>query len=448
MEQIKTYTGEVVPATSPSISEQEAIDNAGFGKYKYDPRSMQSINSQVSLPGWTGYSTSQNPSGFYQQPMGYIGQAMYGYTNNFGIGMNPYYMNSQYGQPVYQGYNPYYYQQQQRPQPQQYIQIPPLNYRGEYLPPMDYETKLSNLANEYWMKEQEQIVENQSKGINTNFGYGYYGNMFNNYYNPLRQEAQSIVQKMQEEARENRINFNINLGKLAFNLTYGQGNYDEQALEEIYRGRTIENPYSTPELSNQIYFQQRFANAVPFDNSAYYQNFHAQVTAQHNQYINPNANLKEMFDNAGSLWAMYEMEDEMHRRRNLTGTYNSQGYKYFIQKTIAERNNKDNNRFGNQMQYNTPPVGIGGSIPAPGTNMMNIYSGNPRKESHVEATPSIDNDGNLNVTLSLPQNWGSHAGQTYIVNNNEAAYDKKREEFNRFIDSIPKSIYTLKPGGG
>lgn len=458
MENIKTYTGEVVDSASPQISEAEAIENAGFGRYKYDPTMQQNT---VSLPGWQGYSTSGNPNAFYQQPpMGYIGQAMNGYIGypqqNYGIGMNPYYMNmmnNQYGgQPVYQGYNPYYYQrqvQQQYQQPQ-YIQIPPLNYRGEYLPPMDYENKLSNLATQYWMKEQEQAVENQNKyNNNYNFGYNYYGSMmYNNFYNPLRQEASNLVREMQEEARNNRINFNLNLAKLAFNLTYGKDNYDEQKVEEIYKGRTIENPYSSPEISNQLYFQQRFQNAQTFDNSSYYQNFHAQISAQHNSIINPNADLKEMFNNAGTLWATYEMEDEMHRRRNLTGTYNSQGYKYFIQKSIAERKNGSSidQRFNS---YQNPSI-IGGSIPAPGTNVMNIYPGNPRKmkdQSHVVATPSLDKDGNIEVTLSLPQNWGSHAGETYVVNSNEAAYDKKREQFNQFLDSIPKSIYTLDGGG-
>lgn len=446
MEQIKTYTGEVVEATSPSISEQEAIDNAGFGRYKYDPRMT---SNTVSLPGWQGYSTSSNPNGFYpQQPMGYIGQAMYGYQTNYGIGMNPY-MNQQYGgRPVYQGYNPYYFQQsqpvvQQQFQQPQYINIPGVNYRGEFLPPLDYETKLSNLANEYWMKEQEQALENQSR-YNSSFGYGYYGNMmYGNFYNPVRQEANTLIYEMQQEARENRLNFNVNLAKLAFNLAYGKDNYDEERMEAIYKGRSIENPYSSPEFSNQIYFQSRFQNAQAYDNSSYYQNFHAQVSAQHNSFIDPNSNMKEMFDKAGSLWAAYEMEDEMHRRRNLTGTYSSQGYKYFIQKSLAERKNNSSidNRFGTQVPYN-----VGSSIPAPG-NVMSIYPSNPRK-SHVEATPIIDDDGNIQVTLSVPQTFGSHAGQNYIVNANESSYDKKREEFNRFVDSIPKSIYTLSPGGG
>ena len=464
MENIKTYTGDVVNATSPQISEAEAIENAGFGRYKYDPRMQQST---VTLPGWQGYSTSGNPNAFYQQPpMGYIGQAMNGYTGyqqpqNYGIGMNPYYinmMNNQYGaQPVYQGYNPYAYQQQQMYQQPQYIQIPPLNNRGEFLPPMDYQDKLSNLATEYWMKEQEQMAENQSRYNNYNFGYNYYGSMFNNFYNPIRQEANNIVREMQEEARQNRLEFNYNLGQLAFNLTYGKGNYDEKALEEIYKGKTVENPYSAPEMSNQLYFQMRFQNAQVFDNSSYYQNFHAQVSAQHNSFIDPNANLKEMFDHAGSLWAAYELEDEAHRRRNLTGTYNSQGYKYFIQKSIAERKNGSSidNRFGSSTYQN--PMNVGGSIPAPGTNIMNIYPGNPRKmkdqQSHVVATPSLTKDGNIEVTLSLPQNWGSHAGETLVVNSNESAYDKKREQFNQFLDSIPGSIYgksnyELKPDSG
>ena len=440
MEQIKTVMGEVVQTASPTItSEQEAANNASFGRYTYDPMSRMQ-QSMVSLPGWQGYSTNPNPSGFYQQPMpmGYIGQSMMmnqpGYSG-YGIGMNPYMYNpGMYGYPMYQ--QPI---QQQQPQ---VMQIPPLNYRGDFLPPKDYEERLTKLANEYWIKEQEQAVKNHSN-YNSAFGYNYYGGWFNNFYSPLRMEANNIVQSMQQEARENRINFNINLGKLAFNLTYGKGNYDESQLEDIYRGKVIDNPMGVS--MQQLYEQNRFANLVPFDNSAYYQAFHNQVSAQHNAIIKPDSNLKEAFENAGELWAMYEMEDEMHRRRNLTGAYDSDGYKYFVRKCIAERNNVQDSRFmGNNVASGSL---MGNSIPAPGS--MNVYTSNPRNGgSHVTTIPSIDNEGNMNLTLSIPCNFGSQKGSVYTISNqNEAAYDKKREEFSRFIDSIPKSIYQLNGGG-
>ena len=195
---------------------------------------------------------------------------------------------------------------------------------------------------------------------------------------------------------------------------------------------------------NQLYEQNRFTNCVSFDNSSYYQAFHNQVSAQHNAIIRPDSNMKEAFDHAGELWAMYELEEEQHRRRNLTGTYDSNGYKYFIRKTIAEKNgNKEENRFGSALGGNN-------SIPAPpSSNGLGIYTGNPRTGgSHVTTIPSIDDKGNMNLTLSIPCNFGSQKGTNYIVNANEAAYDKKREEFNRFVDSIPGSIYGKLAGGG
>ena len=449
MEQIKTVMGEVVDSTSPTISEQEAIENASFGKYTYDPMSRMQQN-MVNLPGWQGYSTSMNPNGFYQQqPMGYIGQSMMmGNGNNYGIGMNPYIANmyvNQYGANPYMYNNPIYYQQQQPQQPQS-LQIAPLNYRGEFLPPLDYEEKLAKLSDEYWLKEQEEAVKNSKNYNSFGYGYNYYGNyMYGGFYNPLRNEANSIVLSMQQEARENRIQFNVNLGKLAMNLAYGKGNYDEEQLETIYRGKTIDNPFGVS--VSYLNKQNRFANLVPFDNSNLYQAFHNQISAQHNAIINPNSNLKEAFDHAGELWAMYELEEEQHRRRNLTNAYDSNGYKYFIRKTIAERANPNQGRFSGA----SSPI-INNTIPAPGTglNALNIFSKNPRLQdsSHVVSTPSIDSKGNIDVTLSIPCNFGNQSGTNYVVNQNEAAYDKKREEFNRFIDSIPRSIYTLSPGGG
>ena len=427
MEQIKTFMGDVVESTSPSImSEQEAIDNASFGKYTYDPMSRM-----VSLPGWQGYSTSPNPNGFYGQPQqqGYIGQAM-------GIGMNPY-VNQMYQQPIY-GYIPVYNpfaprQPQQQPQQPTCIQIPPLNYRGQYLPETGFEDKLGKLAYEAWVKEQEQAVTDQSRL--SGYGYNYYGNMMYNFYNPQRMEAQAYINQVLEEAKENRLNFNLNLGKLAFNITYGKGNYNEEELERIYKGRVIENNAAID--FNQQRIQERFSNLIPFDNSQYYQRFHQQITDQHNAIIRPDSNMQEAFESAGELWAIYQLEEEQHRRRNLSGNYNLDGYKYIVRRSLAERN-KRNGIYSN-------PVNVGGSIPAPG--MMNIYTKNPRNEgSHVTATPSIDSQGNMNMTLSIPCNIGSQKGTTYtVVNANEAAYDQKREEFNRFVDSIPRSIYN---GGG
>ena len=282
--------------------------------------------------------------------------------------------------------------------------------------------------------------------------------MYNNYFNPVRSEVNEVVQNMMQEARDNRQKFNLNLAKAAYNLAYGEGNYDEEQLEELYMGRTIDNPFAN--CANQLMDQNRFANCVPFDNSNYYQALHSQVSNQHNAIIPPDSNIQDAFKRVGELQAIYDTEEEQHRRRNLSGAYNSDGYKYFIRKCIAERNNKTgDNRFSNSV--NVPPQYNVGTIPMPPNNIgvqqqtsptIGIYTSNPRKGGKLVGTigssESIDSNGNINVSLSVPCNFGSQAGTNYMVNSNEAAYDKKREEFNRFLDSIPKSTYTLTPGGG
>lgn len=470
METTKVYMGEVVDPTSPEISEQEAIENASFGKYTYQPGIMQ--NTGVSLPGWQGYSTNPNgQQGFYQQPnifntYGYIGQMLQQqqyYANTYGgIGMNPY-VNNMYQQ-QYMGNPAFRFGYQAPVRQSQYIQVPPLSYGGEYLPPPDYEQTLSDLSSQFWVKEQEESVKHPNNYAYN--PYNYYGGLFGygyGYNNPIRNEANNIITKMKAEARENRISFNLNLGKLAYNLAYGKGNYDEKALEELFRGRTIENP-----LANGIYEQaneqKRFENCVPFDNSSDYQAFHAAVTAQHNSIINPENGLQGLFENSGKLWYMYMMEEEMHRRRQLNGTYNSDVYKYIIKRSIAERNAREDQRFSsnnNSYQMNNlqaPPAYLGNA------GSMGIYTGNPRnglqqqkleylKEqgkqfSCIDANPTLDSNGDIVVNLSVPQNFGSNAGKVYTVNSNEQAYDKKREEFQRYLDTIPKSIYSLSPGGG
>ena len=47
----------------------------------------------------------------------------------------------------------------------------------------------------------------------------------------------------------------------------------------------------------------------------------------------------------------------------------------------------------------------------------------------------------MNISLNIPCNVGSHAGEVYTVNQNEAEYQERRERFGRFLDSIPGNIY-------
>lgn len=427
MQKTSIFQGEVVDSTSPLISEQEAIQNAAFplasGSYSYDPSMRQPVMN--ILPGWQGYSTSYNNNGYYPQaPL--IGQAV-------GLGANPYMYNPYQANPALAMY---YQQQQQVPQTNQ-IYIPPYNINGEYLPLAGYDEKIEELKKQYWLKEQETAVKNSSNTNYNQFGYNYYGNLYYqyNYNNSLRYEVNNIVNQMQEEAREARRQFNIRLSKLAHN--YIGAEYDESKIEELYTGKTIENPYGDTPM--ELFQQNRFANLVPFDNSSYYQAYQAQVSAEYSAIIRPESNMRECFDNMGIIGAQYELEEESHRRKNLGTTYDTDGYKYFVRKKIAERNNI----LPQQQSRNVSNTDL--RFMNQGTNQMGIYTGNPSKNGQLVATiPSFDASTG---TLTLSCNFGSHAGQNYSVNQNEAKYEQDRQRFSQFLDSIPKSIYPLGPGG-
>ena len=199
------YTGEAIPDASPPFStneytsEAEAIQNASFGKYDYDPGMRMMSQQPISIyPG--GYGYNPNP---YIPP---IGLGSYPY-NNYG------YQGASYGSIM----NPaLMYQQQQYQQPQEvkYF-VSPVNFSGsEYLPPMNYEEMIEELKLEYWMKEQDQAVKSsvqlQNAGYNLYGGYNnYYGVPFYNpyQYNSINSEISQKITEIQNEAKENRFSF-------------------------------------------------------------------------------------------------------------------------------------------------------------------------------------------------------------------------------------------------
>lgn len=394
-----------------AVSYNEAVENAGFGKYDYDP-GMRLMSQPVSLfPGGYGYNNPQ----FMNPPVG--------------IGSNPY---------MPMNYNPaLYYQQQVQQQPQvpTTYHIPALNFSGsDYLPPINFEEDIEKLKLDAWMKKEEQdaqqSVNRSNNGIYSGYGYNYYGVPFYNpyQYNSINSEIMQKVNEMQNEARENRIALNIQLSKLAHNVA-GE-TYDESLLEERYRGKTVPIP-GAPKTQLELYEQTRFSNLVEFDNSQFYRNHDMAVSREYNAIIPKNANMEECFKNMGIVYAQYEMEEEQHRRRNGATLYDSDNdsYRYFVRSKAAERYAKKN------------------GIPVPGVqntpenfkqNMLNSFS-------TLSQSAKICEDGTLNITC----NFGSHAGETYTVRNSEeAGYEKDRERFQSFLNSIPGSIYTPDPNGG
>ena len=433
------YTGEPVQSGSPPnfASENEAANMASFGKYDYDPGMRTVVSSPVSIyPGQDGYNT--------------IG----------GIGMNPYY--SQYGnpqptygayrnmgnpvlQPGYGGYGGSYYQSPyyQQPYYQQYQQptsyhVPGISYGGEYLPPIDYEEKISQLQNELWRKREELDAEKEVErasqqsyyGGYNSYGYNYYGMPFYNtyQYNNLNNEIRQKANEMQDQARQNRIDLNMKLSKLAHNFNHDK--ITDEAISKRYNGYDVEIPQSIIPLYQISYEQTRLESMVPFDNSQMYRDFHAAVSREFNKIIPKDSNLKDTFDNMGIVAAEWEMEEEMHRRKDHTNLYNNtnNAYKHFVRQKAKERYCKEKG-------ITMLPNGQGINIQQTRQQFVN-------QSSVLSQNATLADDGTLNVSLNIPYNVGSRKGEIYSVNNSqEAEYEEKRERFGRFLNSIPGSIY-------
>lgn len=425
------YGGESLEISSPPREQyatyEEAVNNAGFAKYMYDP-AQRMMSQPISLfPGGYGYSTHPNP-----------GPQQYYMNPPVGLGSNPY-MNQPYTFP-YQpnpAFQQPFYQQQPQQQELTYF-IEPVNFGGnEYLPPAGFEEEIEKMKMDYWMEEQENAAKTANT-YSTNPYYGYNTNYYGvPYYNPwqynsVNAEIQQKITDMQNEAKENRINFNMNLSKLAHNIA-GDRRVDEDVLEEVYRGKVIQNPGGL--TTQDVYNNVRFSNMVPYDNSQFYRDHDMAVSREHNMVIPKDSNMQECFNGFGQLHYKYEMEEEQHRRRNGATLYNSDNnaFKYFIRSKVAEREAKKNgvpvsgNMMGNQM-FNTNPS-------------MNSFP-------TLQQSAKLLDDGTLNITC----NFGSKMGQTYSVHNSqEAEYEQDRARFQSFIDTIPESIYLNNPnpnGGG
>ena len=436
------YTGEPVITGSPptfsnpniigqaSQDEMEATNLASFGKYDYDPgtRNVAPMMQSTIYPG--GYGYNQN-FGMYMQPPQYgIGAYSYG---------QPQYQYSTYGniQPTYSqyryGYQPYYYQQPQMPTT---YHINGVGNNGEFMPPADYEKRINELQSEYWAKQQEidaqRSVDISQSAYNNPYGYSgynYYGTPYYNpyQYNSLNNEMMQKAKELEDEARQNRMDFDMKIARLAHGFV--KDGISEEALRERYMGKDVPIPQAIIPNYEDYYMHSHLLSMVPYDNSQEYRDFHASVSREFHQIVGADMNLKDTFANMGIIAAQWEMEEEMHRRKDAGNLYNSgdNSYKYFVRKKAQERYCQEK---GIQML----PGGQGFNAQQAKKDFVN-------SSSVLSQSASLADDGTLNISLNIPCNVGSHAGEVYTVNQNEAEYQERRERFGRFLDSIPGNIY-------
>lgn len=432
----ETFMGELVNPSSPQISESEVISNASFGRYDYDPGSrVMQMQQPVAFPGQYGYNEGiaryTNPpaigynNGYYNAPA-------------FGIGA-PYYNPAFAMNPAF-GWQNRLYQQSVLQEPQQLRSfIKPVGISGEFLPPADFEERLSELVRHYWMKQEEQDVERRMSqqsmyGYNNSWsGYNYYGTPYYSPYqgyNSIQQEVAQLIEDMKAEAREARIEFNKNISRLAHKIA--KEPVDEAMLDERYRGKYVETPGFKGITTQDLSEQYKLANMVPFDNSGVYRQFQENVSKEFREVITDDMGFVETFRNMGIIQAKYDMEEERTRRRNGAVLYdsNSGTYRYFVRAKAAQRYAEKHGMVDTVKQptmASSIPTTIGDEFPT------------------LKESAQLLEDGTLKITC----NFGSHKGEVYSVKNSqEKQYEENRERFARFYNSIPGSIYLTNPNSG
>ena len=421
MEKVDYYSGQIVNETGArTIDDQMAEQFASFGQYNYGVPQVMSPGAYNPQYGLGGYNNFQ-----YYNP----------------VMSNPafVYMNQMGRQPMYQPY-----QQPQIPQGDITYDIPGITFGNDYLPPMDYEELISKMQLEYWTAsvndEAKKDVQNIRQGIQYNaYGqpynaYNYYGNPY--YYNPYQYNSyaadfQDRLKELQEDARERRTKLNINLSRLAQNIQ-GHQDYDDNVIQEIYRGKTVTVPGMT---YTDIYETNRLSTLVPFNNANSYRERDAAVSAEYNKYINKSSDMQETFENMALVWNKYELEEEKHRRRSrVKEQYNSDTYKYLIKKSAMERYAKEHG------------ITLPGFDMQVGTDSTSDYYTNRFNQIKQQALQSFPT---LAATSTLADDGTLHINYTEINENlNEAEYSKKRDRFNAFLQSIPGVFVNNQAQGG
>lgn len=409
MEKVDFFTGETaLEVVSPPVSQAEA--NASIGQTIYGggpPRNLfiGGVNYNQGPPyQGIGYNAGYN-YGYYNQPN--YTQYGYGYNAYGGAGQG----NPAFG---FAGNQPNVVAQDVT------VDIPAVNPSGSiYLLPSDYEDRIFDLEWQYWWEMQQSTAEQQM--AQPQFGYGYpnyYGMgytqpfVYNNYNgNKYIEEAKEILEK----AKQDRIEMNINLAKLAHN--YLGEEYNEEDLRELYTGKTVTIPNMT---TVDVYDMNRFHNLVPFDNSQMYRDRDAQISREFRKRIGAHDDMNTCFENLALVDYDYKMEEEMHRRnQDLKTSYDSNTFRTLIRQKVFDEKIKKQGLDPGQVQYMKDNLLGSGLFPT------------------LSQHAKLADDGTLNITYSY--------GPNQVNNLNESQYQKERERFNSFLNSIPSS---LNGGGG
>ena len=178
-------------------------------------------------------------------------------------------------------------------------------------------------------------------------GYtGYYGNQVNyNYYNPIYQ--QNMLRQQQEEAEKQHkqaVEFNKRISRIAH--AEDGSTISEEVLDKIYdpeRTRTPEQVADYYELNRTANIVQNINQQMQSPESITLMNRAVQTKKYHDKFINPDCDLNEFLQSAGSLYVDGLLREEKHKNRDLSGTYDSNSYQQLLKRQAPYAGKFSNN---------------------------------------------------------------------------------------------------------
>ena len=406
------YSGE--PVSSPDFISQNTtnmsniVENTGQAiQYSYDPNmrysQMMQQNQQQNMyyPGGYGYNQPYNS---YQQQMPFMNPPInpyqpqqYPYGNGIGFAGNPAidYLN-QINKPLNLNFE------------DRVVHVDGFNTGSNMLLSPDAEDICNKLQLEM-MAEQEEAIEKRNQRFQGYFNNnGYYNNYYGMPYMSTWQDQtvtmkyRRMIDEMKQEAVEKRKNFNKRLSKLTHN--YLNDNISEDDIDMIYDGYSYTIPGVTMRCQSEC---DRFSRMVPVSNQAAYINHYNEVTKMYDTLLPQNCNMQEFLHQQGVLQIYYNLEDEYHRRRDVSQFYQGDSYKRFLRKAVRNRD---------------------GGVPQNNNSQLNPQLNNyPLLSNNAQ----VLDDGSISITA--PSWMGG--GQTHIQFNNELEQHFE-ENRHRFLQSI------------
>lgn len=445
------YSGEMARQPEQYTTEAEAVQNASFGQYaaqqqqSYIPPTTYGLGGNVYQRTYGGQQYGPPQQQYYQNP--------YMNTPAFGYGNQP---QQGWGNPVLQpGYQPI---QQQQPEISQ-VFIPPVNLAGnDYLLPNNFQEvaedmlwKFYNEEAEYQGKKVAERARQQRSGYNNPYYYNQnyygapmYGSMYNNFHSTVFDELEAI----KKDAKEKRVNLSKQLSRLAHN--YLDDGITDNQIDEMYNGKFINVENTIYKWSEMDAFQARFTSDrfVPIDpGQTPYRKYVDETRKKIESILPKDTSLEEFGPRINILLSEWELEELKERRRGFGDSYNASTYKRLLRDRIAE---KEANKSGFSLFESDTEPEIITKINNTISDLEATKNSNLSKEERTTAAKNLaatfglnmlsdciyfDDDGNM----CLSANIGNHKGETYVCNENEAAYINKRAKFLEFEDTIPNS---------